>query len=325
MDAIQRSARAFVIVLVGVLALWATRSNADPWPQRTVRVTLPLPVGSSTDIAARLFAQGLSARWGQPVIVENRPGGDGIPAVVGFLGARDDHALLLSFAGVITINPLVHTKLPYDPDRDLIPIASIVDNFFAIAISKGLNAASLDDFVVLARAQPGKLKWAATSGLPEYIFAALGKRAGLNLIQVPYRDFAPALQDLGEGRIDVAVTGLSLLLPQVQAGKAKVLMVTNPERSALAPDVPTAQEAGYPDLTFNGVVGFYGRRDIPIELKEHIAADVRAVGADSAISARIASLGSAVRVGRISEFTAAIEEQRAKLADIHRTIAKQVP
>jgi tripartite-type tricarboxylate transporter receptor subunit TctC len=323
--------RNFINFLAASLATWplAARaqqpSKAQAWPQRTVRVILPLPTGSATDTAARLFAQGLSARWGQPVIVENRSGGDGIPAVMTFLSARDNHTLLLSFAGVITINPLVHTKLPYDPAHDLVPIASIVDNFFAIAVSESLKVISLDDFVKLARARPGKLNWAATSGLPDYIFAALEKSAGLSLTQVSYRDFTPALHDLGEGRIDVAVTGLSLLLPQVQAGKAKVLMVTNAERSPLAPEVPTAKEAGYPDLTFSGVVGFYGSSDIPADLKERIAADVRAVGGDPAIGARITSLGSVVRVGTTSEFSAAIEEQSAKIATIHGTTSKQAP
>jgi len=323
MRAIHRSACAFAITLLGTLALWSSPAIAEPWPQRTVRVILPLPAGGATDAAARLFAQGLSARWGQPMIVENRLGGDGIPAVTGFLAARDNHTLILSFAGLITINPLVHDKLPYDPARDLVPIASMVDNFFAIAVSETLKIGSLEDFVMLARAQPGKLNWAATSGLPDYIFAALQKSAGLKLTQVSYRDFVPALHDLGEGRIHVAVTGLSLLLPQVQSGKAKVLMVTNRERSPLAPDVPTAKEAGYPDLTFSGVVGFYGWRDIPAELRERIAADVRAVGSDPAIGARIASLGSVVRVGTPAEFAAAIEEQRVKIAAIHQTIIKQ--
>ena len=278
---------------------------------------LPLPAGSATDNAARLFAQGLAARWGKPVIIDNRPGGDGIPGVTGFLSARDDHTLLLSFAGVITINPLVHDKLPYDPAHDLVPIVSIVDNFFGIAVSETLKVASLEDFVTLARTQPGKLNWAATSGLPDYIFAALQRRAGLKLTQVSYRDFAPALQDLGEGRIQVAVTGLSLLLPQVDAGKAKVLMVTNRERSRLAPTVPTAEELGHPDLTFDGVVGFYGWRDIPAALKERIAGDVRTVGSDPAIIERVASLGSVVRVGTSADFVAAIEEQRSKIAALH--------
>jgi tripartite-type tricarboxylate transporter receptor subunit TctC len=319
----QHSACGFAVTLLCALALWSTPSNAEPWPQRTVRIILPLPPGTATDTAARLFAQGLTAHWGQPVIVENRPGGDGIPAVTSFLGARDNHTLLLSFAGLITINPLVHDKLPYDPARDLVPIAPVLDNFFAVAVSESLKVASLEGLVKLARAQPGKLNWAATSGLPDYIFAALQKSAGIKMAQVSYREFAPALQDLGEGRIHVAVTGLALLLPQVQAGKAKLLMVTNRERSPLAPGVPTAKEAGYPDLTFDGIVGFYGWRDIPAELKERIAADVRAVGSDPAINARIAGLGSAVRVGTPAEFAAAIEEQRAKIAALHLAPAKQ--
>jgi tripartite-type tricarboxylate transporter receptor subunit TctC len=105
-------------------------------------------------------------------------------------------------------------------------------------------------------------------------------------------------------------------------GKAKLLMVTNRERAPLAPDVPTAKEAGYPNLTFDGVVGFYGWRDMPADLKERIAADVRAVGADPAISMRIATAGSVVRVGGPTEFAEAIEEQRAKIAAIHQAAAK---
>jgi len=314
---------AFAVGVLCTLAWWSTPSKAEPWPERTVHVILPLPAGSGTDTAARLFAQGLAVRWGKPVIIENRPGGDGIPAVTGFLTARDDHTLLLSFAGVITINPLVHDKLPYDPAHDLVPIVSIVDNFFAIAVSETLKVASLEDFVKLARTQPGKLNWAATSGLPDYIFAALQRSAGLKLTQVSYRDFAPALQDLGEGRIQVAVTGLSLLLPQVDAGKAKLLLVTNRERSRLAPTVPTAKELGHSDLTFDGVVGLYGWRDIPAALKERIASDVRTVGSDPAIIERVASFGSVVRVGTSADFVAAIEEQRLKIAALHAASSKQ--
>ena len=262
---------ALALCLAGAVVLGAAQAACEPWPQRPVRVIMPLPPGSATDLAARLFAQRLAERWGQPVIVENRQGADGIPAVVSFLGARDNHTLMFSFAGLITINPLTHDKLPYDPARDLVPIASAVDNFFGVAASETLKVASLEDFIKLVRAQPGKLNWAATPGLPDYIFAALQKSAGIEMAQISYRDFTPALQDLGEGRIQVAVTGLSLLLPQVQTGKAKLLMVTNHERAPLAPDVPTASEVGYPELTFDGVVGFYGWRDMPDDLKQRIA------------------------------------------------------
>jgi tripartite-type tricarboxylate transporter receptor subunit TctC len=114
-------ALARLVALGVVLAFGPASAFAQAWPQRTVRLIVPLPPGSGTDIAGRLLAERLSQRWAQPVVVENRQGGDGIPAVTAFLAARDDHILLLSFAGIITINPLIHERLPYDPSGDLVP------------------------------------------------------------------------------------------------------------------------------------------------------------------------------------------------------------
>jgi tripartite-type tricarboxylate transporter receptor subunit TctC len=312
----QRLARALAVIILGALALSAAPSSAEPWPQRTVRFIVPLPPGTSTDLVARLFADRLSERWRQPVAVENRQGADGIPAVTGFVSARDNHSLLFSFAGIITINPLTYDKLPYDPVRDLVPVAWVADNFIGIAVPETLKVNSLDDFVKLARSQPGKLNWAASPGVPHYVFAALQKSAGIEMMQVSYRDFRPALQDLGEGRIQAVATGVALLVPQMQAGKVKLLMVNNRQRSPQAPEVPTATEAGYPELTFEGAVGLYGWRDMPSGLKERIAADVRAVATDPTTAARVASMGSALRVGTSTEFAAVIEEQRAKIAAI---------
>jgi len=320
MRMMQRSACALAIGIVGGLALWAAPSKAEPWPQRTVRVIVPLPPGVPTDLVCRLFAERLSEPWRQPVAVENRQGVDGIPAVSGFVSARDDHTLLCSFPGVITINPLIYEKLPYDPRRDLVPVVSLSDNFIGIAVSAALKVNSLDDFVKLARSQPGKLNWAASPGNPLYGFAALLKSAGIEMVQVSYRDFRPALQDVGEGRIQAVATGVGVLLAQVQAGKVKLLMVHNPQRSPQAPEVPTATEAGYPELTLEGLTGFYGWRDMPADIKERIAADARTVAADPAVVERVASIGSVLRVGTPAEFAEAIEEQRAKIVAIARTI-----
>jgi hypothetical protein len=192
------------------------------------------------------------------VAVENRQGADGIPAVTGFVSARDNHSLLFSFAGIITINPLTYDKLPYDPVHDVVPVAWVADNFIGIAVPETLKVNSLDDFVKLARSQPGKLNWAASPGVPHYVFAALQKSAGIEMMQVSYRDFRPALQDLGEGRIQAVATGVALLVPQMQAGKVKLLMVNNRQRSPQAPEVPTATEAGYPELTFEGAAPHFG-------------------------------------------------------------------
>ena len=317
---IQRSAYALAVGILGAFVVWAAPSKAEPWPQRTVRVIVPLPPGVPTDLVCRLFAERLSEPWRQPVAVENRQGADGIPAVSGFVSARDDHTLLCSFPGVITINPLIYEKLPYDPRRDLVPVVSLSDNFIGIAVSAALKVNSLDDFVKLARSQPGKLNWAASPGNPLYGFAALLKSAGIEMVQVSYRDFRPALQDVGEGRIQAVATGVGVLLAQVQAGKVKLLMVHNPQRSPQAPEVPTATEAGYPELTLEGLTGFYGWRDMPADIKARIAADARAVAADPAVVERVASIGSVLRVGTPAEFAAAIEEQRAKIVAIARTI-----
>jgi tripartite-type tricarboxylate transporter receptor subunit TctC len=236
----------------------STPARAENWPARTVKIILPAPAGGPTDFAARLFAEKLSVRWNQPVVVENRLGADGIVAVTSFVNAHDDHTLLFSFAGPISINPLVYDKLPYDPVRDLVPIAAAINNFFAIAVSTPTGVRSLHSFIETARVHPEKFNWAATAGLPQFIFLALQKRAGFALTQVPYRDFAPALQDLAENRIQVMVTAPALMLPITASGKGLLLMVTNRQRSPIAPDVPTAEEAGFPELTFEGVVGFRG-------------------------------------------------------------------
>ena len=247
-----------------------------------MRLIIPLPPGSGTDIAGRMLAERLAERWGQPVVVENRQGADGIPAVTSFLAARDNHTLLFSFAGVVTMNTLLHDHLPYDPRHDLVPVVPVLDAFLGVSATASLNVATLADLVRVARAQPGKINWAATPGLPYYILLALQRSAGLDMVQVSYRDFAPAYQDLAQGRLHVAATGVQTLVPHHQAGTARLLIVTNRERTPQVPDVPTAAEAGFPDLTFEGTIGIFGWRDIPSDISERIASDVRVVVAEPA-------------------------------------------
>ena len=322
MRAMQTSLFAFVVSLAGALVAWATSSQAEPWPQRTVRVIVPLPPGAATDLAARLFAEKLASRWRQPVVIENRQGADGIPAVSGFVNARDDHTLLCSFAGIITINPLLHDRLPYDPAADVVPIVPVADNFLGVSASATLKVDTLAGLVSAAKAQPGKLNWAATPGLPYYILLALMKGTGIELVQVSYRDFAPAAQDLTQGRLQVAATGVPFLVPHHRAGTAPLLFVTNKGSSPQAPEVPTAREAGYPGLTFEGTVGIYGWRDMPADIRNRISTDVQAITAEPAFRERVMTAGSAARTGTSAEFAAAIAEQRDKITAIHKTIAK---
>jgi tripartite-type tricarboxylate transporter receptor subunit TctC len=227
--------------------------------------------------------------------------------------------LLYSFAGLITINPILYEKLPYDP-RDLAPIATTSDNFLVVAASAKLKIGSLADLLKRARASSAKLNWAATAGIPYFAFAGFLKSAGVEMVYVPYRDFNPALSDLGEGRIEVVSTGLTQLIPHAQAGRATFLALLNRTRTPLAPDVPTAAEEGYPDLAFDGVTGLFGGKEMSSRLRERIATDVRAVMENPAVRDRLPPLGIVARASTPAEFTTAIEDQRKKIAAIATAI-----
>jgi tripartite-type tricarboxylate transporter receptor subunit TctC len=199
----RRLVTAALVLCIGALAAPAAGAQDDraaAWPQRSVRLLVPLSPGTGTDVTARLYADRLSQRWGHPVVVENRPGADALLAVSAFVSARDEHTLLFSFGGPVTINPILMDKLPYDPERDLVPIVSGSDSFLAVAVASYLDVSSLEELARRARAEPGKLTWAATAGLPRFAFAGFVTGAGLHMAEIPYRDFNPALQDISEGR-----------------------------------------------------------------------------------------------------------------------------
>jgi tripartite-type tricarboxylate transporter receptor subunit TctC len=311
----RHTATRYLAVLIVTLGLGtahnaAAQSPTEAWPQHTVRLIVPLSPGTATDVTARLYAEKLSARWGKPVIVENKPGPDALAAVNALTTSRDQHTLLFSFGGPVTVNPILYDKLPYDPQRDLVPIVSATDSFIGIAANTASGITSLRELQARARAAPGKLNWAATSGMPQFVFTIFLKSAGITMTYVPYRDFTPALQDVSEGRITVVATGLLPLLTLLQGGKAHVLAVTNHERSSGAPQIPTTTEAGFPDVVAPSFQGFFGWRDMPDALRDRIAADVRAAARDMPAD-RLAKLGQVVRVGTTADFIAMIKEQRA--------------
>jgi tripartite-type tricarboxylate transporter receptor subunit TctC len=304
-----------VSMLAAALALVAssTSSPAQTWPQRPVKFLVTLGPGSGIDIGTRLLADQLSKRWGQPVVVENRPGGDGLVAISAMVAAHDDHVLLASPTSSFTAHPFVYKNVPYKPE-DLQPIARVSNTIIVIAVPADLPVQSLAELVALARAQPGKLNWAGTTGAIDFLVAAFLRKAGLSLSKVPYRNQVEAANDLAAGRIQFNETAYAIVRPQLQAGKVKLLAVTNGVRAPVLPDVPTVTEAGYPDLALDGLVGFFGPPEMPLPLREHIAADVEQVGADPAIATRLNDTGQLPNFGGPAEFHAAIEQQRARVA-----------
>jgi tripartite-type tricarboxylate transporter receptor subunit TctC len=307
--------RALAALIFGAFVVLAGQTEAPAaadWPTRPVRLILTLGAGSGTDIGARLLADRLTQRWGQPVIVDNRPGGDGLVAINAFVSAHDDHVLLCAPSSSFTAHPFLHDNLPYKPS-DLVPITRISNTLISISVPIGMNAASLGDLIALARAEPGKLDWAGVTGAHEFVFGGWLKRSGLNMVEVPYRNPVDAANDLAENRVQVYSSALAIVRPQLEAGKIKLLAMANTVRAPSQPNVPTVAEAGYPELTLDGLVGLFGPSGMPLELRERITADIRAV-ADSTVADRLIITGQILNIGGPDEFGKSIDEQRAKVA-----------
>jgi tripartite-type tricarboxylate transporter receptor subunit TctC len=230
------------------------QTSSQSWPQRPVRFIIPLGPGSGVDITARLLADKLAAKWGQPVVVENRPGGDAFLAITAVLSAHDDHVLLFAPASTFTAHPLLHDKLPYDP-KDLTPIARVTNTLIALGVPADLNVSTIKELAAKIKAEPGKLNYASVTGANDLLFAAWLKTEKLDMAKVPYKDAVQAINDLAEGRIHAFVGAYAIMRPRVQAGKVKVIALTNRQHAKALNDIPTASEAGYKGVVLFVVLG----------------------------------------------------------------------
>ena len=293
----------------------AQTSSAPAWPTRTVRFIVPLGPGSGVDITARLFADRLSQKWGQAVVVENKPGGDSFIAINAVLTAHDDHMLLFIPASSFTAHAYLHDKLPYDP-KDLVPIARVTNTLIAVAVNSKLPVKTLADLVKMARDEPGKLNWASVTGANELLFDSFLKIQKLSMAKVAYKNPVDAANDLAEGRIHSYVSAYAIVRPRVEAGKVTVLALTNHKRAPQYPNIPTAEEAGFPSLAFDGLVGVIGTKDVPQAARDRIAADIKQIASDPEVDKRLSATGQVVSAGNGAEFAAEIEDQRATVKKI---------
>ena len=320
MRSLRPSLFALFVVAVGALACIASASAQSPaWPSRPVKFIIPLGPGSGVDITARVFADKLTAKWGQPVVVENRPGGDAFVAITAVISAKDDHVLLFSPASSFTAHPYLHEKLPYNID-DLAPIARVTNTLIVLTVPVALGVGSIKELADKINAAPGKLNYASVTGANDLMFAAFLKAQKLDMAKVPYKDPVSAINDLAEGRIQSFVGAYAIMRPQIQNGKVKAIALTNRQHAAALPDLPTAREAGYPSLEFDGLVGLLGPRDMPPALRERIAADIREIAADPGVVQRLAPTGQVISPGTPAEFAEALADQRATVAAIGKVL-----
>jgi tripartite-type tricarboxylate transporter receptor subunit TctC len=310
------------IILVLALALSSGIAAAQSWPQRPVKFVLSLGPGSGADITGRMLADRLSKQWGQPVVVENRPGADAVLAINAVIAAKDDHTLLYGPSGSFVGHPYTLEKVPYDRN-ELVPVARVSNTVVVLAAPASLKVQSLKEVMEMVKQEPGKLNYASVTQVYDIMMAAYLKGAGLDMARISYKDAVSAQNDLVEGRIQLYSAAYAIVRGHAQGGRIRLLAVQNRTR-APGLDIPTVAEAGFPQLTLDGLVGLIAARSSNLSdaARDKIAADVRTHLTDPQLNERMTATGQIVNPGSPAEFAAAIDEQSGSLAAWSKAIGK---
>ena len=303
-----RAAAAAVFTLVSLGA------QAQTWPHKPVKLVLSLGPGSGADIGARLYADRLTKMWNQPVIVENRPGGDGVIAINAVIQAKDDHTLLWGPTANFVGHPYSLDKLPYDP-KELVPVARVSGTVVTLAVPASMNVNSLKELLDTARQKPGWLNWTTAVTMTDIILEGFMKTQGIDAAHVRYKQPAEAVNDLIQERIQLYSSAYAIVRAQAQAGRVKLLAVQARNRVP-GLDLPTVSELGFPGLNFEGLVGILAARSSGISdaARERIGADIKTVSADPLVAERLAATAQLNIPGNAAELAASIDEQVAQLA-----------
>ena len=281
----------------------APASFAQAWPAKPVRILIGAPPGGTADIVARLLADGLQKEWGQPVIVEAKPGAAGMIAMQDFLGQpADGYNLLVSVNALVTEIPHV-IKVRFDPFKDVKPLADLSRSGLVFVANGALPAKNVPELVAYAKANPGKLSYASysTGTISHTMGLELNKLAGIDLNHVPYKGSPPALQDVMGGHVQLMFDGPATSIPMIKGGKLKALAVSGPKRNPALPDVPTFAEQGYPMLDEVAWMGLWIKPDVPAEVQAKIRQATLKVMAQPAVQTRLAELGNDAGSGATPE------------------------
>ena len=312
------------LLLLPLAAAAQTSPIAAAYPARPIRLVAPFPPGGPVDLLARLVGEKLQARWGQPVLVENKPGAGGnigIKAVAD--AAADGYTLLVVPAGNITINATLMTDLPFNWERDFVAVTKIATAPNILAVHPAVKAVTLQELIALARTQPGKLSYGSPgigSGL--HLAGELFRReAGIDILHVPYKGTTQAMNDLMGGQLAMMFGAMPTLLPQVRAGKLRALAVTSAQRAPVAPDLPTLAEAGLKGFDVSSWYGVMAPAATPRELIARLQAEIALIVALPEVKAGLEAQGLYPVASRPDVFAADIRAETARWARVIREAA----
>jgi tripartite-type tricarboxylate transporter receptor subunit TctC len=307
------------VLLIACSTIVSTSIRADEFPSRTVTIISPYQAGGTSDIIARVLAQKLQKRWGKPVIVENRAGANGsigVSAVVH--AAPDGHMLLAVASSALTINPTFYANLPYNVDRDLAPITrtGVVPN--VLVVTPSLPAKSVSELLSLAKAKPGQLSYASQGiGSNGQVTGELFKqRTQTDILHVPYKGSAPAVQDLLAGHVQMMFDNLPSVLQFIRAGQLRALAVTTAQRAAELPEVPTLEESGLQGFDTSAWFALLAPKQTPSDVRSRIEKAAIAALNDTDAKARLNAAGIDIAGDGAAELHRRIADETATWRDV---------
>ena len=293
--------------------------QAQKFPSGRVTMVVPFPAGAATDISARVYAERLSALWGQPVVIDNKGGGNGIPAAESVARAKPDGLTLFATSAMTqVVNPAIYDKLPYDPIADFAPISRMGTSPFVLLVNRNSPINTAAELTAKLKAEPGKHNYGA-GALPARVASELYKMAaGVDAVYVGYKSNPQAIPDVQSGLLTFMMIDTVNAKIAMDRGALKGLFVTDRERYAAVPDMPTAAEAGLPDVLLTTWTGFYAPKGTPAEIVDRINADLYTVAAMPEIIERLAALGGTPKLMRPAEFAAFASAEKERWGQIIR-------
>lgn len=312
--------RRHFIASVGAAAFGAPSIlRADTYPSNRVTVVVPFPPGAATDLSARVYSEKLSALWGQPVVVDNKGGGNGIPAAESVARAKPDGLTLFATSAMTqAVNPALYDKLSYDPIADFAPITRMGTSPFVLLVDAQSPIKSAAELTARLKAEPGKHNFGA-GALPARVASELYKMAaGVEAVYVGYKSNPQAIPDVQSGLLTFMMIDTVNAKIAIERGALKGLFVTDTERYELLPNLPTAKEAGLPDVLLTTWTGWYAPKGTPTEIVHKINSDIRTAAADPKVLGRLESMGGWPKLMSPEEFAAFTASEKERWGSIIR-------
>jgi tripartite-type tricarboxylate transporter receptor subunit TctC len=324
-DGVRHLISAFAAAAIA--ALIGQPAHAAGFPERGVKIVVPFPAGGSNDVVARLLGTKLSELWGQPVVVDNRAGGGGnIGAEAVARAPADGYTLLLTAPGPLAVNQSLYAQLPFNPEQDFTPVALIASVPIVLAVNPSVKAKTVAELIALAKAEPGKFNFGSSGlGSTNHLAGELLKTlAKIEIVHVPYRGAAPAMNDLIAGQIPMMFDNMPAVRPQVQGGTIRALAVAGSARSPLFPELPTMVEAGVPNFEASSWFGLVAPAKMPPEIAKTLIDGVAKVMKEPDMAKRLADVGAEPGTLSGDAFGAFLRAESQKWGQVVKTAGAKV-